>query len=162
VTNAEDRPLGSGDGSHPLLLYDGVCGLCNWTVRFILRRDLDAAFQFASLQGSLAHGILRRHGTHPSDLDTAYVVVNFRTSELGGAGESQPDERLLARSDAVLFVMRQLGGVWRVGGWVLRLLPRAVRDWAYAAVARRRYRIFGRDNTCRLPDAETRARFLDL
>jgi predicted DCC family thiol-disulfide oxidoreductase YuxK len=142
-----------------VLLYDGVCGLCNGAVRFILRRDVDGAFRFASLQSSLAHRILARHRADPSDLDTAYVVLNFQQDR---AEATRSDETLLARSDAVLFVMLHLGGLWRIAGWALRLLPHAVRDWAYGMVARRRYRIFGRYDTCRLPDAATRARFLDV
>ncbi|HYM74457.1 MAG TPA: DCC1-like thiol-disulfide oxidoreductase family protein [Candidatus Dormibacteraeota bacterium] len=149
---------GSSGGSHPLLLYDGVCGLCNRAVQFILRHDPDGTFRFASLQSGLAARIFTRHGANPSDLDTAYIVLNLDVP----ASEGQTGEALLARSDAVLFVMRQLGGGWGAGGWAFGLLPHAARDWAYGVVARRRYRIFGRYDTCPLPDAATRARFLDI
>ena len=63
--------------SHPILLYDGVCGLCNRFVQFILRRDRDAVFRFAALQSAFAATILARHGANPSALDTVYVVVNL-------------------------------------------------------------------------------------
>jgi predicted DCC family thiol-disulfide oxidoreductase YuxK len=138
--------------SHPILLYDGVCGLCNRFVQFILHRDRKAVFRFASLQSPVAALILTRHGADPSDLDTVYVVVDHEL----------PSEHLLSRSDAVLFVLRQLGGLWRATASLLQLLPRFLRDAAYNAVARYRYRIFGRSEVCAMPRDQDRARFLDL
>jgi predicted DCC family thiol-disulfide oxidoreductase YuxK len=137
---------------HPILLYDGVCGLCNRLVQFILRRDRPAVFRFASLQSPHAGRILARHGADARDLDTVYVVVNCDT----------PEESLLARSDAVVFVLAQLGGMWRAASFVSKLLPRAARNMAYNSVARRRYRVFGRSETCVLPAPEQRDRFLDI
>ena len=81
--------------SHPILLYDGGCGLCNRFVQFILRRDRNAVFRFASLQSALAAPILTRHGANPGVLDTVYVALNHEL----------PNEYLLTRSDAVLFVL---------------------------------------------------------
>jgi predicted DCC family thiol-disulfide oxidoreductase YuxK len=138
--------------SSPLLLYDGICGLCNRLVRFILRRDLAGIFRFASLQSPLAGRILVRYGANPADLDTVYVVVNHNES----------DESLLARSDAVLFVLREMGGIWGAVAFLLRPVPRRLRDGAYRIVARHRYRIFGRYDACLLPSEETRGRFLDV
>ncbi|MGA8273195.1 MAG: DCC1-like thiol-disulfide oxidoreductase family protein [Candidatus Sulfotelmatobacter sp.] len=138
--------------SAPIVLYDGVCGLCNRFVQFILRRDRKDVFRFASLQSALSSRILVRYNLAPSDLDTVYVVVN---PEL-------PDERLLRRSDAVLFVLKELSIMWRSTAFVLRLVPRFFRDHAYDALASRRYRIFGRHETCVIPNAQHRNRFLDL
>jgi predicted DCC family thiol-disulfide oxidoreductase YuxK len=118
---------------HPILLYDGVCGLCNRLVQFILRRDRGAVFQFASLQSPFAAEILARHSVHPADLDTVYVVVNH----------NQPDESLRARC-------------------LLSWLPRPLCDWGYRVVAHNRYRIFGRYDVCPLPGEDVRDRFLDL
>ena len=137
---------------HPVLLYDGVCGLCNRLVQFLLRRDRAGVFRFASLQSAFAARILTRHGRDARDLDTVYVVLNYDT----------PGEALFARSDAVRFAFIQIGGIWNASAIVLKLLPRALCDFAYAAIARRRYRIFGRSDTCVLPAPEDRARFLDL
>jgi predicted DCC family thiol-disulfide oxidoreductase YuxK len=135
---------------NPVLLYDGVCGLCNRFVQFVLRRDR-GVFRFAWLQGKVGRGILERHGVGASDLNTVYVVVNFGSSK----------ERLLARSDAVMFVLKELGGRWRVADFFLRLLPRFLRDAGYNAIARQRYRLFGRSERCRLPSDQDRTRFLD-
>jgi predicted DCC family thiol-disulfide oxidoreductase YuxK len=137
---------------HPILLYDGVCGLCNRLVQFILRRDTRAIFRFASLQSALAASILSRHGADPSDLDTLYVVLNHEL----------PDEYLLSRSAAVLFVLKQLPGLWPPTASLLQLLPKFLRDAAYNTVARHRYRNFGRSEICTLPRDVDHSRFLDL
>jgi predicted DCC family thiol-disulfide oxidoreductase YuxK len=138
--------------SHPILLYDGVCGLCNRLVQFVLRHDNDAVFRFAALQSALSARILTRHGANPTDLDTFYVVLNH----------DQNSEQLLARSDAVVYVLKQLGGFWQIAAYLMGVLPRVLRDWGYGIVARNRYRMFGRHDTCPVPSAETRARFIDL
>lgn len=136
---------------HPILLYDGVCGVCNRFVQFVLRRDPSGIFHFASLQSPLATRLLARHGQHPEGLDTVYAIVDC----------DSPQERLLARSDAILFVLSQLGGLWRLAAIVFKLVPRPARDFAYNAVARRRYRLFGRSEACIRPETENRGRFLD-
>lgn len=138
--------------SHPILLYDGVCGLCNRLNQFVLRRDPEGIFRFASLQSGLADRILSRHGANAADLNSLYAVVNA----------DQPDERLLARSDAAIFVLKQLGPFWRVAGFLLQLIPRFLREWGYRMVARNRYRVFGQFETCPLPSPATRERFLDI
>src|SRR5713101_7110942 len=102
--------------SHPILLYDGVCGLCNRFVQFILRRDRKAIFRFASLQSAIAARILTRHGANPTDLHTVSFVID----------QELPDEYLLSRSDAVLFVLKQLGGGWRPAASILQLLPKVL------------------------------------
>lgn len=138
--------------THPILLYDGVCGLCNRLNQFVLRRDPQGLFRFASLQSALAARILARHGKDSADLDTLYAVVN----------PNQPDELLLTRSDAAIFVLKQLGGFWGLTGFVLQFKPRFLRELGYRLIARNRYRLFGRFETCPLPTPETRDRFLDV
>lgn len=138
----------------PIILYDGVCGLCNRFVQFILRRDPDAIFRFASLQSAFAARILADCNLEPDQLDTLYVVVN---PDSGPASEL-----LLSRSDAAIFVLKHLGAIYRLAAFSLQLLPKFLRDSAYNAVARRRYRIFGRSDNCPLPSPQDRNRFLDL
>lgn len=147
-----DLARGAVGDAHPIILYDGVCGLCNRLVQFILRRDRGGVFRFASLQSALAASILSRHGADARDLDTVYVVVNCDEAE----------ELLLARSDAVLFVLGRLDGVWWAIGFMFGILPRAEREFVYRFVARRRYRVFGRSDACILPAPENRERFLDV
>jgi predicted DCC family thiol-disulfide oxidoreductase YuxK len=145
--------------AHPIILYDGVCGLCNRFVQFVLKHDHAAQFRFATLQGQVAASILSRHNQNPSALDTLYVLVQQPGS--AGAESTEPLESLFARSDAVISVLRSLGGIWPSVALILRLIPLRIRDWGYNLVARHRYRIFGRFESCPLPSPETRGRFLD-
>jgi predicted DCC family thiol-disulfide oxidoreductase YuxK len=137
--------------TNPILLYDGVCGLCNRAVQFVLKRDRRDRFRFASLQSEFAAGILRRHGIQPENLDTVYLVTDH-----GQAGE-----RLSARSDAAISLLRELGGIWAAVALPLRILPVWFRDWGYNLVARHRYRIFGKYDACPVPNPKDRHKFLD-
>ena len=103
--------------SNPILLYDGVCGLCDRLTQFLLKRDRHDRLLFASLQSDFAAAILNRHRKDTHDLDTVYVVKDYE----------QPTEVLLARSDAILYVLKQVGGVWSLTG-VAKVLPRRLRD----------------------------------
>ena len=137
--------------SNPIVLYDGVCGLCNRLNQFLLKRDTHDRFRFASLQSDLAASLLKRHGADSLDLDTVYVVLDY----------NQPGERLLARSDAIIYALTQLDGIWKLAR-VGRALPTFLRDAIYQLVARNRYRIFGKHDTCILPDPKYRRKFLDV
>ncbi len=138
--------------SHPIILYDGVCGLCNRLNTFVLKRDREDRFRFASLQSDAARTILNRHGIRANDLDTVYVVLNVE----------QADERLLGRSEAVIFIVSALGGFWRFAAAVFRVVPRFLRDPLYNLVAHNRYRIFGKYDICLMPDAKYAGKFLDV
>lgn len=137
--------------SKPIVLYDGVCGLCNRLNQFILKRDIHDRFRFASLQSDLSAKVLQRHAADPRDLDTVYVVLDY----------DQAAERLLARSDAILYVLTQLDGIWKLAR-MGRILPRMLRDGAYKLVARNRYRVFGKHESCLLPEPQYRYKFLDV
>ncbi|MDB4967932.1 MAG: hypothetical protein JWN44_3621 [Myxococcales bacterium] len=130
--------------SSHILFYDGVCGLCNRLVQFVLRRDRRGQFQFAPLQGDAATQTLGHFGKNADDLDTMYVLA---------------DGQLLQKARAILFVLRRLGPPWSLVS-VFGLLPTAVLDWFYDRVAKNRYRMFGKSETCRLPSAEQKGRFL--
>jgi len=133
-----------------LVLYDGVCGLCNRTNQFILKRDRADRFRFASLQSELAKQLLARHGYVADALDTVYVVADWQG----------PAEAVFSKAGAALFVLRALGGIWTLAS-VLGLLPLAWQNALYTFVASRRYRWFGRYDTCPIPPAEQRAKFVD-
>ena len=138
--------------ANPIILYDGVCGLCSRFIQLVLKRDLHDRFRFASLQGDFAGNVLHRHGVEPGNLDTLYVVLEY----------AQPGEQLVSRSAAAEVILRKLGGVWRAPATVLRILPKWFRDWGYGLVARNRYRIFGKYDHCRLPEERYRHKFLDM
>ena len=136
----------------PIILYDGVCGLCNRLVQFLLRHDKQRRLRFASLQSDFAAKVLQRHGIDPKDLDTLHVIENYE----------QPNERVLQRSDAILRASRELGGFWSAAAAVAQVIPRSLRDVVYRFVARNRYRVFGKYDSCMLPDPNQRSRFLDV
>ena len=140
------------DEANPIILYDGVCGLCNRLVQFLLKHDKDGRLRFASLQSDFAVKVLGRHGFDPKDLDTVHVVENY----------DQPGERVLQRSDAILRAGRELGGVWGASSSIAKVVPRPLRDLVYRFVATNRYRVFGKYDTCMLPDPKQRSRFLDI
>lgn len=127
----------------PIIFFDGVCALCNAFVDLMLRVDRKQIFLFAPIQGETALELLPPFGDDSEEWSMAYL-----------------DERgVHEQSDASLEVYRRLGGVWMVLSW-LRFVPRAVRNPAYRLIARNRYRMFGKRETCRVPTAEERARFL--
>jgi predicted DCC family thiol-disulfide oxidoreductase YuxK len=140
----------TGGGEH-LILYDGVCGLCNRLNTFVLPRDAEGVFDFASLQSATGQSLLKRFGRNPEDLNTFYVVTSYRSES----------SVLLSKAEAGLFVMKALGVPWRWLG-LFRVLPIRSLNAAYDLVARNRYRLFGRHETCLLPSAEYRSRFIDV
>ncbi|MBZ5520952.1 MAG: DCC1-like thiol-disulfide oxidoreductase family protein [Acidobacteriia bacterium] len=133
--------------ANPILLYDGVCGLCSRVVQTVIRNDREGVFRFAPLQSGFAHAILARHRIEPGRLDTLVIVL-----EHGG-----PGEHLLIKSEAAFYIATRL----KMAARVFRFLPRFLRDWLYDVVARWRYRIWGRSDTCMIPDAGQRSRFIE-
>jgi predicted DCC family thiol-disulfide oxidoreductase YuxK len=132
-----------------IILFDGVCNLCNGFVQFIIEHDPAGRFQFTALQSEAGQALLRLHGlnslTPGTDPDSIQLLE---------------DGRLYSHSTAVLRIARRLGGGWvllAAPGW---LLPATVRDALYRFVARNRYRWFGRQEACWLPTPALRARFL--
>jgi predicted DCC family thiol-disulfide oxidoreductase YuxK len=138
-----------GGGAH-LVLYDGVCGLCDRLLQFLLVRDRRAVFNFASLQSEVGHTIVERAGGNPHELNSFYVVANYRT----------PQARVFARSRAALFVAGELGWPWKVAR-LFSVLPTALLDRVYDVIARTRYRVFGRYDQCLVPRPEFRSRFVE-
>jgi predicted DCC family thiol-disulfide oxidoreductase YuxK len=130
--------------AHPILLFDGVCNLCNGSVQLIIRRDPEARFRFASLQSEVGQRYLDELRVDRDAVDSVILVE-------GG--------RWYKESDAALRIARLLGGPWRALG-VFRLLPRPLRNRLYRFIARHRYRWFGKRESCWLPTPELRERFL--
>lgn len=134
-------------GSH-LVLYDGVCGLCHRVVLWILRRDRAGLFHFAALDSAAARQALATMAPLPENTDSLVVI----------AGRGRPGSRALVTSEAAIFVAATLGWPWRAAV-ALRVLPRPLRDGAYDLIARYRYRVFGRFETCPVPPARWKDRF---
>jgi predicted DCC family thiol-disulfide oxidoreductase YuxK len=133
----------STDG--PVIVFDGVCVLCNGWVRFLLRRDRQARFRFAAMQTGAGRTLLAAHGLDPAD-PASFLLVD-------GA-------RAWTDTDAIIRVLASLGAPWRAVAMLLRRVPSPARDAAYRLVARNRYRLFGRHAQCALPPADALARFI--
>ncbi|HXB61236.1 MAG TPA: DCC1-like thiol-disulfide oxidoreductase family protein [Acidobacteriaceae bacterium] len=138
-----------------VLLYDGLCGFCDGTVRWLLRHthanDRKGRIYFAPQQSELAQVLFVRHGLCAAG-HTVYLLIH----------PGKNTERVLERSDAILYALAMLGGAWKLLALLLYVLPHGLRDAAYAAIARNRYRIAGRRTECGLPSAEEKRRFLGL
>ncbi|MGH7471599.1 MAG: thiol-disulfide oxidoreductase DCC family protein [Longimicrobiales bacterium] len=133
---------------HSVLLYDGVCGFCNRTVQFVLARDRSGHMRFAPLQGEFAAALFVRH----PELRAVDSLILVETDD-------HQQERISVRSTAILRIAEYLGGGWQLAR-MFGVVPRALRDAAYDAFARSRYRLFGRYDSCPLPAPGVRARFL--
>ena len=135
-----------------IILYDGLCGLCNRLNRFVLKRDPEGRFRFASLQSEFSREILIRHRRLATDVNTLYVL-----REVSTAGR----EELLSKSEAVVTILEQLHG-FRFWVALMRILPTPLTDFGYDVVAKNRYRIFGRYEVCPLPGSGERERFIQI
>ena len=135
-----------------VIVFDGVCVLCNGWVRFLLRHDRAGRYRFAAMQSEAGRALLARHGLDPDD-PASFLLIEH---DAPGA-DARP--RVSTDSEAIRRVLAGLGGGWRLAH-AMALLPRGVRDAAYRRLARNRYRWFGRHDTCAVPAAEHRHRFL--
>lgn len=134
-----------GKDKKDLILFDGVCNLCNGFVNFVLDRDHEQRFIFGSLQSDKSKSILKKYNYDPKALNSVIVIT--------GSG------KLLNKSDAALHIARQLPG-WKLL-YAFKIFPRFLRNAIYNFIATNRYRWFGRQDQCRMPSAELKQRFLD-
>lgn len=130
--------------TRPIIVFDAMCVLCSRHAQFVLRHDRAGHFRLASMQSEAGAAIYRELGINPADPDTLVVVEG---------------DRALRDSEAILAIWRGLGWPWRAAE-VFGLVPKDLRDPVYRWVARHRYRLFGRRETCWVPDAAQRSRIL--
>jgi predicted DCC family thiol-disulfide oxidoreductase YuxK len=148
-----DSVLSEQLGGRALMLYDGLCGLCNGAVRWVAQRDHADRFRFAPQQSALAAAILSRHGIDQEAMlksNSVYLVLD--------AGS--PRERLLTQSDVTVNMLLQLAGPWRILGYLLRAVPTVLRNAVYGLFARNRYRLTARLDVCPLPATADRMKFV--
>lgn len=127
----------------PVVLFDGVCGLCNGSVNFILRIDRKGQLKLAPLQSDYGRRVLAGHGMESDPMDSMMLLEG---------------EQLTVKSTAVIRIFKYLGGAWPLC-MIFLVIPRFIRDFVYDLVAKNRYRWFGKYDTCRLPDPEFKDRF---
>ena len=128
-----------------VIIFDGVCNLCNGAVNFIIDRDTSANFQFAPMQSVSANKILSTLNLPSDNIDSIILIEN---------GSSY------IKSTAALRICKKLGALWPLF-YLFILVPRPIRDYFYGIVAKNRYRWFGKREKCILPNAEIESRFLN-
>lgn len=131
-------------GNKSVILFDGVCNLCNASIDFILKRDKKNQFLVGALQEDAGKKLLSKFDVNPEYLDSLILIE---------------DKNVYFRSTAALKIAKNLSGIWPLFyGFII--LPTAIRDGIYNWVGENRYRWFGKKNTCRLPTPEERAKFI--
>ena len=131
--------------TNKIVLFDGICNLCNRTVEFIIRNDPDASFKFAPLQSEKGRDLLKQCGCPQNQID---FIVYIR------------EGKCYNKSTAALLIFKDLGGVWKFF-YPLIIIPPFIRDFLYSCIAKRRYQIFGKMESCMVPSPAIRERFLD-
>lgn len=128
-----------------IIMFDGVCNLCNGFVNFMIPRDRKNIFLFGSLQSEKVKNILKQHNASITDISTVILLE---------------DDRLYTQSTAVLRILRKMSGGWPLlYGFIV--VPRPIRDFIYNLIARNRYKLFGKKDACMLPTPELKARFVE-
>jgi predicted DCC family thiol-disulfide oxidoreductase YuxK len=127
-----------------IILFDGICNLCNSGVQFMIKRDSKCHFKFVSLQSDTGQMLLHKYGIS-NKIDSIIVIEK---------------EKVYIKSSAALYISRYLDGYWKYLK-ILKVLPPSIRDFLYDIVAKNRYRWFGKKETCMLPTLKMKKRFLD-
>jgi len=144
MTTAEQSPIAESD-DHPILLFDGVCNLCNGAIQFIIPRDPEGTIRFAPLQSDLGETVRDAAGLSTDDLETVVLV---------------DDGMAYTKSDAAIRVGEHLGGLYRLLS-LGRLVPRGLRDHIYDIIAENRYDWFGKKDQCMVPNEDVSDRFIE-
>ena len=129
----------------PLILFDGVCNLCNASVQFIIKRDVENKFLFASLQSETGQNVLKHFGLDTSEFKTLILLQN---------------KEIYIKSTGALRVIKQLNGLLKFL-YIFIVIPSPIRDFFYTFIANNRYRFFGKQEYCMIPSSELKAKFLN-
>lgn len=129
----------------PVVLFDGVCNLCNGSVLFIIRRDPKLVFRFAALQSKFGREQLVAHGLDPDRLHSIILLYEGKAYQ---------------QSRAALEIARRLSGLWPLL-YIFIIVPPFLRNWLYDLIATNRYRWFGKKDQCMIPTPELRSRFVE-
>ena len=130
--------------NYELILFDGVCNFCNSSINFIIDHDPEKHFKFAPLQSDIGQEILRKFHKNTKDFDSVILLK---------------DNKLYQKSEAALEITKHLSGFWKYFS-VFGILPTFFLDFFYNIIAKNRYRIFGKSDSCRMPTLELKERFL--
>jgi predicted DCC family thiol-disulfide oxidoreductase YuxK len=128
-----------------ILLFDGVCNLCISIVNFTIKKDTKGKFKFAALQSESGQALLNKFGLSTKDFNSFIFISG---------------DKYFIKSSAVLHVLKELGIVW-ILFYIFIVIPRPIRDFMYSIIAKTRYTIFGKQNTCFIPSPDIKRKFLD-
>jgi len=130
--------------SDSILLFDGVCNLCNRSVQFIIRIDKKERIRFAPVQSIPGQSLLKKYSVDPTVIDSVVYLSG---------------EKVFLKSTAVLRILKDIGGGWKIL-YAFIIIPEFIRDFFYDLIAKSRYRIFGRRDSCMVPSDDINRRFL--
>ena len=128
-----------------IILFDGVCNLCNGAVQYVIEHDKNDVFMFAALQSDIGKKLMKERGIDASQIDSIILI------EQGVA--------YYTKSTAALKIARSFGGIWQLAG-VFQWIPEKIRDWVYDYIANNRYKWYGKKEACMVPSSKIMARFL--
>ena len=129
-----------------IILFDGVCNLCNNAIQFIIKHDKKDQFRFATLQGEIGQKFISERNIDQQKTDSIILI--------------EPSVAYYLKSTAALKIGRNFGGIW-ILLWILEQIPVSFRDWVYSYIAKNRYKWFGKKNECMIPTPELKSKFLD-
>ncbi len=129
-----------------IILFDGVCNLCNSSVQFVIKRDKNDIFRFAALQSAVGQKLAKERGINTSEVDSIILI--------------EPQIAYYTKSDAALMIAKSLSGGWSLIG-IFMGLPKGLRDTVYDWVARNRYQWYGKKDSCMIPTEAEKGKFLD-
>ena len=132
------------NGNRNIIIFDGVCNFCNSAVNFIINRDPNGVYAFTPMQSEISQELIEKYQEGDFDFDTFLLIKNGVC---------------YVRTDAILEIIQDLTGYWFLFG-VSRVIPRSIRDYCYSVVARNRYKLFGKRESCMVPTPEVRNRFI--
>lgn len=133
------------ENNERIILFDGVCNLCNSSVQFVIKKDTEAKFKYASLQSASGQALLKKFNLPLEQFDS-FIYIN--------------SDQVYQRSAGALNVLKDLGGFWKLlYGFII--IPPFIRDFVYNFIAKNRYKFFGKRESCMIPTPELKKRFLD-
>ncbi len=132
------------DNSHSIILFDGVCNLCNSSINFVIKRDKDNSFKFATLQEEPGVSLLKRYNIDTFNTDSIILIENGKA---------------YVKSTAALRVAKKLSGGWPLL-YAFIIIPAFIRNWGYDYIAKNRYKWYGKKDSCMIPTPELKAKFL--
>lgn len=140
----------TSDLNHKIILFDGVCNLCNGTVVFIIKRDKKNVFKFATLQSEVAHDLLIPFSSNEKNQESSNALDSIILLENG---------KKYTKSSAALRIAKHLSGAYPLL-YGLMIIPKFLRDWVYSIIAKNRYKWFGKKESCMIPTPELQKKFL--